>query len=126
MQYVTRDLRFHFNAHNLLVYGREGDEYLVSDPVAEIPVRCSRKDLEKARFAKGLLAPKGLLYYATRTPQTPDWARLGKRAIARAARVMLYTPLPLIGVRGIELLARRVERPPPARRGGAAPLHVGT
>jgi hypothetical protein len=110
LPYFPPDLRFHFNAHNLLVYGREGDDYLISDPVAEDPVRCARKDLEKARFAKGVLAPKGLLYYATRTPAEPDWARLGKRALKRTARIMLYTPLPIIGVRGIEMLARRVEK----------------
>jgi hypothetical protein len=68
LPYFPPDLRFHFNAHNLLVYGREGDDYLISDPVAETAVRCARKDLEKARFAKGVLAPKGLLYYTTRTP----------------------------------------------------------
>jgi Domain of unknown function (DUF4872)/Butirosin biosynthesis protein H, N-terminal len=125
LPYFPPDLRFHFNAHNLLVYGREGDDYLVSDPVMETPVRCGRKDLEKARFAKGLLAPKGLLYYATRTPQAPDWTRLGKRALARTARIMLHTPLPLIGVRGIEMLARRVERLPLADGGESARMYVG-
>jgi hypothetical protein len=110
LPYFPPDLRFHFNAHNLLVYGREGEEYLISDPVAEDPVRCARKDLEKARFAKGVLAPKGLLYYATRDPAAPDWARLGKRALKRTVRIMLHTPLPIIGVRGIEILAKRVEK----------------
>ena len=110
LPYFPPDLRFHFNAHNLLVYGREGDEYLVSDPVAETAVRCPRKDLEKARFAKGVLAPKGLLYYATREPAAPDWARIGKDALKRTARIMLYTPLPLIGVRGIEMLSSQVNK----------------
>ena len=81
LPYFPPDLRFHFNAHNLLVYGRDGDEYLVSDPVAETVVRCARADLEKARFAKGMLAPKGLLYYATGKPTR---ARLGAARQARA------------------------------------------
>ena len=110
LPYFPPDLRFHFNAHNLLVYGREGDEYQISDPVAETVVRCARSDLEKARFAKGLLAPKGLLYYATGKPSEPDWAKLGKRALVRAARPMLYTPLPFVGARGIRLLAWQVGR----------------
>lgn len=110
LTYFPPDMRFHFNAHNLIVYGREGDEYLISDPVAETVVRCARADLEKARFAKGLLAPRGLLYYATVRPAPPDWAKLGKRAIARAAQAMLYTPLPFVGARGIRLLARQVSR----------------
>src|SRR5262249_54005566 len=110
LPYFPPDLRFHFNAHNLLVFGRDGDEYLVSDPVAETAVRCPRADMEKARFAKGLLAPQGLLYSATGKPAAPDWAKLGKRALARAAQPMLYAPLPFIGVRGIRMLAWQVGR----------------
>jgi hypothetical protein len=112
LPYVPQGLRFHFNAHNLLVYGRDRDEYLVSDPVAETVVRCARSDMERARFAKGVLAPKGKLYYATREPSTPDFARLGKKALKRTANIMLRTPVPLIGVRGIRMLARSVERLP--------------
>ena len=114
LPYFPADLRWHFNAHNLLVYGREagrdGDEYLISDPVAETVVRCARADLEKARFAKGMLAPHGLLYFATGNPAEPDWAKLGRRSLARTANTMLRTPLPFVGVRGIRLLAWQVGR----------------
>jgi hypothetical protein len=122
LPYFPADLRFHFNAHNLLVYGREGDEYLVSDPVAETPVRCAKSDMEKARFAKGLLAPHGLLYYATREPAQPDWAQLGRSALARTVRVMLRTPLPFVGVNGIRFLAWRVKH---LSNGEAARMYVG-
>jgi hypothetical protein len=125
LPYIPRDLRFHFNAHNLLVYGREGDEYLISDPVVENVVRCARRDLEKARFAKGVLAPKGLLYYTTQRPAAPEWKRLGQRALQRTARIMLRTPLPLIGVRGMRWLARSVERLPLENGGDAARLYIG-
>jgi len=125
LPYFPPDLRFHFNAHNLLVYGREGNDYLISDPVAEAPVRCARQDLQRARFAKGMLAPKGLLYYATRAPAEPDWVRLGRSALARTTRIMLHTPLPMIGVRGILLLARRVERLPLGDSADATRLYIG-
>ena len=124
LPYFPPDLRFHFNAHNLLVYGRERDEYLISDPVGETAVRCAREDLQKARFAKGVLAPKGLLYFVTKPPLAPDWARLGRRALARTARIML-APLPLIGVRGMRLLARQIERLPLADGGERARLYIG-
>src|SRR5947207_14300987 len=109
LPYFPPDLRFHFNAHNQLVYGRDGDEYLVSDPVAESLARCPRADMQKARFARGMLAPKGLLYYPTRKPVAPDWARFGRSALARTVHVMLHTPLPMIGMRGIRMLPRRVQ-----------------
>ena len=125
LPYIPPDLRFHFNAHNLLVYGREGDEYLISDPVGEAPVRCARKDLEKARFAKGVLAPQGRLYYLTRSPVAADWSRLARRALARTVHVMLHTPLPLVGVRGIRWLARAVERLRRTEDDAAAMLYIG-
>jgi hypothetical protein len=122
LPYVPQGLRFHFNAHNLLVYGRDRDEYLVSDPVVETVVRCPRADMERARFAKGVLAPKGRLYYSTRPPTAPDWAALGKKALRRTANIMLRTPAPLIGVRGIRWLARSVGRLPVDE---SAKLYIG-
>jgi Domain of unknown function (DUF4872)/Butirosin biosynthesis protein H, N-terminal len=124
LPYFPPDLRFHFNAHNLLVYGRERDDYLISDPVAEMPVRCAREDLKKARFARGVLAPRGLLYFVVKPPLQPDWARLGRRALARTARVML-APLPLVGVRGMRMLARKIERLSLADGGERARLYIG-
>jgi hypothetical protein len=122
LPYIPQGLRFHFNAHNLLVYGRDGGQYLVSDPVAETVVRCARADMERARFAKGVLAPKGKLYYATRQPSAPDWAAIGRKALKRTANIMLRTPVPLIGVRGIRMLARAVERLPVDE---SAKLYIG-
>lgn len=112
LPYFPADLRFHFNAHNLLVYGRDGDDYLISDPVFEEPVRCARADLQRARFAKGVLAPKGLLYYPKGTPREPEWKTAIAAAVKKTTRIMLWTPLPLIGVRGIRRMARAVESLP--------------
>lgn len=113
LPYFPEDMRFHFNAHNLVVYGREGDDYLISDPVIEHTVRCPRADLERARFAKGMLAPKGLLYYPELNAPlvnaisiTPDMLT---RSIRRVARDML-APVPIVGTRGMRALARRIAR----------------
>lgn len=108
LPYFPPDMRFHFNAHNLIVYGKEGDEYLISDPVAETPMRCPAADLKKARFARGALAPKGLLYYPVEVKAPDDLRPAVTTAVRRAARVMLYTPLPFIGIRGFRMLARRI------------------
>ena len=35
LPYLPKAFRFHFNAHNIVVFGRKGDEYLVSDPVMD-------------------------------------------------------------------------------------------
>lgn len=62
LPYFPPQMRFHFNAHNLLVYGKDGNDYLISDPVFETVQRCAAEDLQRARFAKGVLAAKGMMY----------------------------------------------------------------
>lgn len=108
--YFPPDMRFHFNAHNLIVYGKRGETYLISDPVIDVCVECSREDLEKARFTRGIMAPRGRLYYPQEIPEKPDWVSAIRRAIRFTTRMMLYTPLPLFGVRGIHRVARRIGR----------------
>lgn len=108
LPYMPPEMRFHFNAHNLIVYARDGDDYLVSDPVFEAPQRCARADLEVARFAKGKFAPRGLMYYPERWPQSIDYAAAGQRAVRRTCHIMLRAPVPWVGVRGIRRLAATV------------------
>ncbi len=107
LPYFPEDMRFHFNAHNLLVYGKDADDYLISDPVAELPQRCASADLQRARFAKGVLAPKGLLYYPQHIGRTEITAPAIRSAIKKTVRIMLG-PIPLIGVRGMRMLANKV------------------
>jgi hypothetical protein len=119
LPYFPPDMRFHFNAHNLLVYGKDGDDYLISDPVFEHPVRCPSADLARARFAKGALAPKGLLYYPQRIERQSVQPTAVRQAIARNCRHML-APVPIAGVRGMRFLARRLEGLPAAEPATAA------
>ena len=105
LPYFPEEMRFHFNAHNLIVYAREGDEYLISDPVFEEPVRCHADDLRKARFARGPMAARGMLYYPTRIPAEIDHARAIPQAIKANERIMNRSPLPIVGIRGIRYLA---------------------
>lgn len=108
LPYFPEGMRFHFNAHNLIVYGREGDDYLISDPVFEAPVRCDRAALMKARFAKGALAARGFLYYPQQVPSAVEWEKQIPAAIRRNRHIMLNTPLPFIGVRGIRRLGKQL------------------
>ena len=101
-------LRFHFNGHNLIAYGREGGEYLISDPVLDRTVRCAANALRRARFSKGALAPKGRLYTVQSVGADPDWRRAILCGIRTTARDMAYAPFPIIGVKGIRYVARRM------------------
>ncbi|CAA0106494.1 Uncharacterised protein [Zhongshania aliphaticivorans] len=106
LPYFPETMRFHFNAHNLMVYGRDGNDYLISDPVFEDVVRCDVTSLKKARFAKGALAAKGMMYYPTQVPQSFDLAKASISAIKKNHRTMTGAPLPVIGLRGIRHMGK--------------------
>ena len=112
LPYFPEAYRFHFNMHNLVVYGKEGDTYLISDPVFPEVVVCGAADLMKARYTKGTLAPKGRMYHLAEVPAEIDLVRAVKSGIRAATRAMLKYPLPIIGVSGIRYLAKRLEHWP--------------
>ena len=125
LPYFPPAFRFHFNMHNLVVIGREGDHYLISDPVFEEVVRCHRDDLQRARFAKGTLAPRGAMYWLESVPAQVDLAAAARAGLGKTCRTMLATPLPLVGVRGIRFLARRLAGWPRRLGEESALLHLG-
>jgi hypothetical protein len=110
LSYFPPDMRFHFNAHNLVVYGKRGDQYLISDPVIDILVECEESALQKARFTRGVLAPKGLLYYPSYVPERPDLRRAVRQGILYTTGMMVHVPVPIIGTRGIRLVARKIRK----------------
>jgi Domain of unknown function (DUF4872)/Butirosin biosynthesis protein H, N-terminal len=125
LPYFPPALRFHFNAHNLVVYGRAGDQYLISDPVFDAPVSCQRHDLLRARYAAGALAPKGRMYSLGDLPKKIELPPAVRTAIREVATRMVRAPIPLIGVSGIRLLARQLERWPVKLGEKAATQHLG-
>ena len=108
LPYVPRAMRSHFNAHNIVIYGRCGDKYLVSEPGMDEVQTVHYADLERARFAKGGLNPRGRLYWLTkdRSQWQPDLASSILAGLKDACYFMLDIPLPVLGVKGIRYLAR--------------------
>lgn len=113
LTYFPTDMRFQYNGHNMVAYGKRGDDYLISDPVTDVTVTCPADDLKRARFARGgPFPPKGLLYFPKSIPATIDLAPAALTATRQVCKAMLDTPIPLMGVRGIRYLANRLERWP--------------
>ena len=106
--YFPPEMRFQFNAHNIIIIGKEGDEYLVSDPVFDHIERIKAVDLKKARFARGLSAPKGLVHYPIKCPAGVDLKKLIIKSIKKTVHMMLYAPVPWIGIKGINHLSRHI------------------
>ena len=105
---MPEDMRFHFNAHNLLVYGKDGYNYNISDPVFESVVKCNEAKLSIARFAKGAFAPKGFLYYPENIKKDIDFSKAIKKAIIKNAKSMT-TPFPFAGLKGMKRVADKIK-----------------
>lgn len=125
LPYFPPAFRFHFNMHNLVVIGKEGDNYIISDPVFNETVTCHSMDLMKARFAKGALAPAGSMYYLKSVPENPDMEKAVKKGIKSTCKAMLKIPVPILGVKGIKFLAGRIEKWPSKLGEENAGLHLG-
>jgi len=111
LTYFPDQYRFHFNAHNLIVYGKKQDNYLVSDPVMETVTTLTDKQLEKVRFAKGAFAPNGHIYYPTNVPKTLNIENAIIKGIKQTCRDML-APVPIVGVKGMRMVAKLIRKWP--------------
>jgi hypothetical protein len=112
LTYFPKEYRFHFNAHNIIVFGKEDGQYLISDPVMENATSLSSYDLERVRFARGPLAPRGQLYYPKeKTTVTREQIRQAIRTgIKRNVRDMLHIPGNIAGVSGIRYTGNKIKK----------------
>lgn len=122
--YFPDEYRFHFNAHNLVVYGKKEDTYLISDPVMETVTTLTEKELEKVRFAKGAFAPKGHMYYPTDFPKELTIEKAIVQGIKQTCRDML-APVPIVGVKGIRTVAKLIRKWPKKKGTKVANHYLG-
>ena len=124
LTYFPDEYRFHFNAHNLIVYGKENDNYLISDPVMETVTTLTSKELEKVRFAKGAFAPNGHMYYPIDFPKELDIKTAIVKGIKNTCRDML-APVPIVGIKGIRYTAKLIRKWPKSKGVKVANHYLG-
>ncbi|HEX2683984.1 MAG TPA: BtrH N-terminal domain-containing protein [Ferruginibacter sp.] len=112
LTYFPKEYRFHFNAHNMIVFGKEGDRYLISDPVMETPTSLSDYELDRVRFAKGAFAPRGQIYYPKEKKIVTDeqMAKAIIKGIKRNVTHMIRIPGNIAGVKGIATTGRKIKK----------------
>lgn len=125
LPYLPEAFRFHFNAHNLVIFGRKDGQYLVSDPVLDHVATIAPEDLVKARFAKGMPEPKGFMYYVIDAPKTIDYTKAIQQGIKQTCFFMLSPPIPWFGNKAVYLLANRIRKYPKTLTPRRASLFLG-
>ncbi len=112
LDYLPAAYRFHFNAHNIIVFGKENGRYWVSDPVMEHPTEISAENLARARFAKGIPEPSGRMYYPKDMSETYDLEKAIWAGIRQTSDDMTRIPVPLVGTKGMHYLSTRLRKWP--------------
>ncbi|MDR3251771.1 MAG: BtrH N-terminal domain-containing protein [Tannerella sp.] len=109
LSYFPKEYRFHFNAHNICVIGKEDGVYTVSDPCSTTLNRLTCDELKRVRFAKGTYPPYGKMYWVKEIDTaTPDLKPAIISGIKLNCKRMLDIPVPYFGVRGIRTMALKM------------------
>lgn len=112
LTYFPDPYRFHFNAHNIVAFGKQNDRYLISDPIMESYETLSNDELVRVRYAKGTFAPNGHMYWAEKIPKEVNIEKAIIKGIRHTCKDMLTIPIPMFGVKGIKFLSKKVRSYP--------------
>lgn len=108
LDYVPEWERVHINVHFLVVIGKEGNKYIVSDAYFPKMMELESRSLEKGRFPGGSMSPDGFIFHVQDIPTDIDLKPAILKGIRKACFNMLSIPIPFLGVRGIRMFARKV------------------
>jgi len=108
LTYFPEKYRFHFNAHNIVVFGKKDNKYYISDSIMENVETLSYDDLLRVRYAKGAFAPEGKMYYIKSYPDNIDINTAIRKSIKRTCKQMVVFPGNLIGVSAMRYLAKHI------------------
>jgi hypothetical protein len=128
MDYIPSYMRVHFNAHFIVVVGKEGRDFLVSDCYYPSISRLSSESLDKARFAKSDFAPRGFQFHVESVPRGGIGEDVLKKAvlqgIKQAASNMVKLPVPFVGIKGMRRFADNIPAWPKIARNTDALSHA--
>jgi len=112
LTYFPKEYRFHFNAHNMIVFGKEDGKYMISDPVMETVTSLTDYELQRVRFAKGAFAPRGQIYYPKEKKIVTDeqMKKAIEKGIKRNVNHMIRIPGNIAGVKGIANTGRKIKK----------------
>ena len=108
MDYLPEWERVHINVHFIVVVGRKGSKYIVSDSYFPKLVELESESLRKARFAGGSMSPKGFLFYPEYIPNHIDYRQAIIKGTKKTCFYMLKIPIPFLGIKGIRRFAKKI------------------
>jgi hypothetical protein len=108
MDYLPEWERVHINVHFIVVVGKTGSKYIVSDSYFPKLVELEESSMRKARFAGGSMSPKGFLFYPEFIPGKIDYKKAIVKGTRKSCFNMLKIPIPFLGIKGIRKFAAKI------------------
>lgn len=125
LTFFPPEYRMHYNMHNIVCFGKEGNLYHISDTVMETPQVLTYEDLLRVRYAKGAFAPKGKMYWINSMKKDLDIKSAVNAGIKKTVYEMIKIPFPLIGVKGIRWMSRDLRKWPKKHGNEKAAFYLG-
>jgi hypothetical protein len=109
LSFFPKRYRFNFSGHNFIVLYENENGFRISDPaLLEYTTDCSTEDMERARFARGPMEPRGLMYYPISINPHPDIRKACIIGMQDTCKQMLGIPIPLFGVKGMRYVSKKI------------------
>ena len=113
MSYLPRFMQIHAPFHFVVLVGREGDNYFVSDPYNQQIGTVNIENLRSAWETHAMFAQDNLMVYVKDYPKEINWKPIIKKALLRSCDNLLIAPvvrdiLKIFGYKGIELFAKDI------------------
>lgn len=125
LTFFPPEYRQHYNMHNLVAFGKEGNLYHISDTVMEFPQVLTYDDLLRVRYAGGAFAPQGKMYWINKLNPDIDIKPAIIMGIKKTVYEMIGIPFPLIGVKGLKWMARDLKKWPSKHGNEKASFYLG-
>lgn len=125
LPFFPQEYRMHYNMHNMVVFGKENNEYSIADSVIPGECKISYEDFKRVRYPKGAFAPNGKMYYMTKIPTEIDFKPAIVKGIKKTCYEMVDIPFWMIGVKGIRFFARQIRKWPVSKGNKIASQYLG-
>jgi uncharacterized protein YvpB len=113
MKYLPDFMHVHAPFHFITLIGRDENDYAISDPYYPGIGKLSKEYLKLSWETHALFAKDNLLAYVESVPKNIDWKKAIKISLKATCRNMVLPPvmstiLPIFGVTGIKLFAKKI------------------
>lgn len=112
MKYLPSFLHIHVPFHFVILYGRDENNYTVSDPYFQDIATLSVDSLRTAMATHAMFSKDNLVAYLEKVPEQIDWKKPIIAGIKRTCEKMVppgfINVVPIMGVSGIKTFAKKI------------------